>query len=554
VSSDLGTAVRTGLVPFLLRVPRLILNPGQSDEQTFPLRGGANTIGRTPENDVCVVHRSLSRRHARIDVEDGRLAIEDLQSKNGTFVDGERITRRPLRHRATFVCGEVPFQVLLDSDGHEVTEDQSQPTLVLDMQSVLAAGSIDELLEPAVAAGQPALKVRRGREEARAQDKMRVLLRASEILASPGSIDSLLERILQLLFQILEIDRGAVLLREPDDTLRPRIARTAAGQSLDLPIFSEHIVQYVREHRKAALFLDARDDSRLDTAASVMSQSIRSSMCVPLVSKGGLIGVLYVDNLTTPDRFQQEDLEFLAAFANQAAVAIENATLAKQIEQDAVLRSHYLRFFSPSIASKLQGSSGGALELQEADATVLFADLSQYTALSSRLKPVEIMALLNEYFPVATEAVFRHDGTLEKYIGDALLAVWGAPIPHPDDVDRAIRAAVEIHQAVVRLNERFRAQGRPEIHVHQGINFGRVAAGNVGSAQYLQYATIGDATNVASRVCSLANADELLITEAVLEHWKDRRWPVEKLPAVTVKGKQEELVVYRVDWKAGFRL
>jgi adenylate cyclase len=164
------------------------------------------------------------------------------------------------------------------------------------------------------------------------------------------------------------------------------------------------------------------------------------------------------------------------------------------------------------------------------------------------------MALLNDYFPVVTEVVFRHEGTLEKYIGDALLAVWGAPIPHPDDVDRAIRAAVEIHQVVVRLNERFRAQGRPEIHVHTGLNFGRVAAGNVGSAQYLQYATIGDATNVASRVCGLASADELLITEAVLQQWKDRSWPAEKLPAVTVKGKEEELVVYRVDWKAGFRL
>jgi len=116
-------------------------------------------------------------------------------------------------------------------------------------------------------------------------------------------------------------------------------------------------------------------------------------------------------------------------------------------------------------------------------------------------------------------------------------------------VDRAVRAAVEIHQAVVELNARFRAQGRSELHVHVGLNHGLVAAGNVGSERYLQYTTIGDATNVASRVCNVAAADELLISEAVLERWKDRRWPVVRLPAVKVKGKDEELALYRVEWK-----
>jgi adenylate cyclase len=192
---------------------------------------------------------------------------------------------------------------------------------------------------------------------------------------------------------------------------------------------------------------------------------------------------------------------------------------------------------------------GAPLETIETEVTVLFSDISGFTALSSTLEPRQVVDLLNDYFPVMAEIVFKYEGTLEKYIGDALMAVWGAPFSHPDDADRAVRAAVEMQRALAELNARWRAQGRPELQIHVGLNTGRVAAGNIGSEQYLQYATIGDATNVASRVCSAAADGEICMNSTTFERWRDRAWPTNPLPPVQVKGKREPLSLHRLDWR-----
>jgi adenylate cyclase len=181
--------------------------------------------------------------------------------------------------------------------------------------------------------------------------------------------------------------------------------------------------------------------------------------------------------------------------------------------------------------------------------TVLFSDITGFTSLASRLHPRQLVELLNVYFPVMADIVFRHEGTLEKYIGDALMAVWGAPFSQPDDADRALRAAVEMQRALAALNTRWRAQGQPELQIHVGLNTGRVAAGNIGSEQFLQYATIGDATNVASRICGVAEAGEIYVSETTVQRCQERAWPLTRLPPVQVKGKEEALTLYRLEWR-----
>jgi adenylate cyclase len=257
-----------------------------------------------------------------------------------------------------------------------------------------------------------------------------------------------------------------------------------------------------------------------------------------------------VDNLTRANGFNEEDLEFLTAFANQAAIALDNSLLSQRLAEEAVLRTSYLRFFPPATLKKLRMAKGAPLETIETEVSVLFSDISGFTALSSTLEPRQVVDLLNDYFPVMAEIVFRYEGTLEKYIGDALMAVWGAPFAHPDDADRAVRAAVEMQRALEALNARWRAQGRPELRIHVGLNTGRVAAGNIGSEQYLQYATIGDATNVASRVCTAAGDGEICMNSTTFERWRERSWPTARLPPTHVKGKQDALTLYRLDWRA----
>jgi adenylate cyclase len=521
----------------------LIMNPGLVTEKVLPLPEGTSTIGRTEDNNVCVLDASLSRKHAQLERSGERVVLADLKSKNGTFVNGARIERHELRAGETFRCGEIPFKLMAPTK-------ELKPAHTQELSTRFSPSAMEDLLLSDYTAGSSVLKLREApSRDSRATEKLQVLLKVSQLLSSLGPIDELLERIIQLVFQILEVDRAAIFLVDPaSGTLRPRVARLSSGAIPSGDFYSHQIIEYVRERSVAALFADALQDPRLEGASSVMLQSIHASMCVPLKPHTEVLGVLYVDNLTEANRFTQEDLEFLTAFGNQAAIALESSMLSQRLAEEAVLRNTYLRFFPAPVIKKLQSTRGAPLDRVETEVTVLFSDISGFTSLSSRLNPLQVMDLLNEYFPVMAEIVFRYEGTLEKYIGDALMAIWGAPFPQPDDADRALRAAVEMQHALAKLNARWRTEGKPELQIHVGLNTGRVAAGNIGSEHYLQYATIGDATNVASRICSAASDGEICIAEATFQRCQERSWPLVRLPPVQVKGKQDPLTLYRVDW------
>lgn len=527
---------------------KLIVNPGRADERVVPLQPGSLTIGRAPENEISVLHHSLSRRHARIEVSDAAVFLQDLESKNGTFVNNTRIDRLQLRGGETVRCGDVVLVV----DGGDGTAGVkpvpvAAPTMVRNIHEDVTRFGIDRLLGVPSNALGGALNLRQGPEGERAQDKLRILLKVGQALSSPESIDKQLHKILDLLMQILDVDRAAILLVNPaTGAMEPRVIKGRSASFVD-STFSTSIVQYVRDQSVAALFADATHDPRLAEAKSVLGLSIQASMCAPLKPRDEVLGVLYADNRTTPNRFKAEDLEFLSAFANQAAVAIENAMLYDRIERDAVRQNNLLRFFPPSTAARLAAQDLVTLEPIETEVTALFSDISGFTAMSSTMSPLQVVELLNEYFPPMSEIVFRHEGTLEKYIGDALLAVWGAPFRHPEDPARAVRAAVNMQRSMADFNAR-RPDGQA-LRIHIGINTGPVAAGNIGSERYIQYATIGDTTNVASRICNAAGPGEIMLSESTRERIHDPAIHTEPVAPVSVKGKDTPLCLHRVLWK-----
>lgn len=519
-------------------MPRLILHPERPEQREHLLEPGVTTIGRAEENDLFVLDRSLSRHHARLEVDgDGGVLLVDLGSTNGTFVGEERIERRPLTGGEAIRFGSIPARLVPD---RATAGTDTRPTSARDIGADLTRLSMKELLDtPWRAAASPA------------EERLRILLKVSQLLASPASIDRLLETVLDLAFEILEIDRAAILMVDPETgRLEPRVVQTRPGIPSEGPIWSQHIVEYVRERSLAALFGDARADPRLAPARSVLHQSICASMCAPLKPRDEVQGVLYVDNLSTPDRFTEDDLEFLSAFANQAAVALDNASLYAKLEREAVLRHNLLRFFPPATIGRIMEGDDLSLETRETEVTALFCDITSFTELSASLSPREVLSLLNAYFPVMADVVFRHEGTLEKYIGDALMAVWGAPFQSPEDPARAVRAAVEMQRAMADVNRELGDER--ELSIHIGLNTGLVAAGNVGSDRYLQYATLGDATNLASRICDVARAGEILISETTLERLGSApEWPVEELEPVPIKGKRRPVRLFDLRWRDG---
>lgn len=520
------------------------MNPGKPDARSFELQPGVNRIGRISGYEVEVVDdRSLSRDHARIVVEGDQYTLTDCDSRNGTYLNEVRVLApTPLAFGDLVRCGDLVFQF----------DDEVEPLMVTSVpweSNSLSHESIEHLLDP-LATDESALNLSAYQGTPRPQAKLKTLLMVSELLSSPGEIDAVLARILDLLFQILDIDRGALLLVDRrSGELKPRVQRSRLpGTPPNRRLYSTTIVQHILERGVPALFANPQDDLRLPATRSIVGQAIHASMGAPLRARGRTFGVVYVDNLSTPNRFTGEDLEFLGAFANQAAIAIDNAELYQRIESEAVLRHNLQRFFPPAALNRISHLTD--LDVVETEVTALFCDISDFTGLASRMPPREVVAMLNVYFPTMAQAVFRHEGTLEKYIGDALLAVWGAPVAYTDHADRAVAAALAMQEALAEVNATLRARGM-EIAVHIGLHSGVVAAGNIGSEDYLQYATIGDTTNVASRVATEAGPGEVLLSRDTVARLQPGRWRLSSLGPRRLKGKDQPIELYHLLGAAG---
>ena len=520
---------------------------------TFNLQFGTNTIGRGRENTICLADVSLSRHHACIDVREEKITITDLHSSNHTFVNEVMIEHSTLKSGDLIRCGRVVFKFMniALTPAYKANADSSQTSVIQEFATDAIYTIIQDLLDPSQA-GRSVLNIRQQDAHLRVVDKLKILLEVSKELSSPHELKKLLDKILDLLFQIMNVDRAAILLVNPKtNNLERKAVKFREEPLADEHFYSKKITNTVRETGNALLTADAQSDERFEGSESILFQAIHASMCAPLKLRDTVIGVLYVDNLSLSNLYSPEDVEFLTALANQAAIAIDNAELYKKMQEEAVMRNKFERFFPPAVSRKLREENLGIVEsIVESEVTALFSDITRFTEMSSRMQPRQVISMLNEYFKIMVEEiVFPFEGTLEKYIGDALVAVWGAPYSRHDDVDRAVRAAIEMQWSVYRMNEKWRQHYGEPIYIHIGLNTGQVAAGNIGSSKLIQYTHIGDTMNVASRICSAAQKNEILISQSTFNQLKDRNLPLEKIPPVIVKGKAEPLQLYRIHWQ-----
>ena len=237
---------------------------------------------------------------------------------------------------------------------------------------------------------------------------------------------------------------------------------------------------------------------------------------------------------------------FQFAFEGIASVAFENGQLAERARRETVARMNLERYFTPSVAERIvQCEEAVRPGGDKRPVAVLFSDIRGFTAISEQMNPFQMAKLLSDYFSEMVDCVFRHGGTLDKFMGDALMAQWGAPVGHADDVDRALRAACEMLDALDKLNARWTIEGRPTMHAGIGLNFGEAFAGNIGSERRLEYTVIGDTVNTASRLCSSAAPGEILITEYFQQALQSAPRTA-SAPDIVLKGKAHPVPVYRV--------
>jgi adenylate cyclase len=516
--------------------------------QGIELREGATLIvGRAPASDIPVIDPTISRRHAEVEFDGTVVHVRDLGSSNGTFVNGVRVDSTVVASGDLVTFGKVAFrlqQITPTNPSMPASVPVVGATIVRQLpvrDPTAAFGGLSS--GPAVRA-DPALQQIVAAAE-KSQQKLAKLLEVSKGLGKAVDIDALLEKIVEYAYQILEVDRVAIHLLEENGDLTPKIARDKRGGDSARAI-PQSIARTALKDKVAILSDNAGEDARFG-GQSILMQQIRSAICCPLfASEDRALGVLYVDNVTTTHRFGDDDFEFCVAFAGIAAVAIENNQFAQRIQREMLTRSNFERFFTPQLAKRIAESSESIrLGGDKRTVAVLFSDIRGFTPLSEGMVPDELASLLTEYFTQMVDCVFRHDGTLDKFIGDAVMAQWGAPIGSPEDADKAVRSAIEMIRELDTLNAHWRSVGRPELEIGIGLSYGEAFAGNIGSERRLEFTVIGDIVNTSKRLCDAAKPREILITD---ELRRALRTPpsLAACPPMELKGKSQLSPVYRV--------
>jgi adenylate cyclase len=341
-----------------------------------------------------------------------------------------------------------------------------------------------------------------------------------------------------------------LLAKEGSDDLVPRMSKSRLGEASPSHV-PRSIARKAVEERVAILTDNAAQDDRFK-GQSVMLQSVRSAIAVPLMAAADeVVGLLYVDNLTSTNSFTDEDLQFLIAFGGLAAMGIRNSYFAQRLQREAMVRSNFERYFAPNVAAEIaQSQQAVKLGGDKRPVTVLFSDIRGFTSMSEAMSPEDIAGLLSDYFTEMVDVIFHHGGTLDKFIGDAIMALWGAPIPHEDDTSKAVQAAIGMQRALAALNAKWASEGRPQIGVGIGINYGEAFAGNIGSHLRLEYTVIGDVVNVASRLCSNAKGGEILVSDPLYQAIAAKP-RVEAMEPLAVKNRAQPVKVWRVKQDGG---
>jgi PAS domain S-box-containing protein len=499
---------------------------------------------------------------------------------------------------------------------------------------------------------------------------LRALTDISKLINSSLEIDEVLRFAMDTIIRITGAERGFLMLRDEHGELEIRVARNWEAESVasSESALSRTIINRVVRSGEPILTTDAQEDERFSAQESVVSYNLRSILCLPLLVKDRLTGVIYADNRVQSGIFTEKERDLLFDFANQAAIALENArlfesvrrTLAEVTELKNLMDNVFSSIASGVITTDLQenimlcnraaerilGNNGGDLigrSIQESlrpisneihdpiqnvlasnqlvigqearidlpargsvdlifnisplrdaseasqgvaivmddltekkrleaqrrmfgrmvsprvidqldpdglklggersEITSLFADIRGFTSFSEKLDPHELVSVLNRYLSVVADAVLEEEGTIDKFMGDAVMAWFNAPIPQPDHMQRAVRAAIGMRDAVVEL----RTQMPPELHLAfgVGIHFGEAVLGLVGTEARLDYTAIGDSVNTAKRIQENSGHNQILISGPAYELAKD--WVlVKEVDPIQAKGKSEPVPVYEV--------
>lgn len=475
---------------------------------------------------------SVSRQHALIEMREGACWLTDLGSSFGTTVNGEDIRGKGAQRvwpRDTVTVGETTLRVALVPANQTAPaqpvgrSDPHEPTV----QITCEIDSTHSHLSTTVPATTSDEK------------RLALLLELPEQFGVQAGMDALLQLIMDRVVAVIpHARRGALLLRDPQqDALLLQ-----AYVSSDGPAVSETLARRAMTEKRGLLWHSMGSD---DLSLSMRQHHILHGMYAPMEWQGEAYGVICVDSPVATDSFQEQDLEFLITIARYAAMALSEQRLRAELERHVRLTDRLLANFSPKVRARLveqarQGKlrPGGT----KSEVTLLFCDIVGFTRRAAQMDAHDVVDMLNDYLGPAAQAVGRHGGTVDKFIGDAMLAVFGSPEPDLHQHENAVRAAFAMLEAVRATGQLRAARGDVTCRVRVGLHCGEVFHGFVGTLDRLEFTVIGDAVNRANRYCAAAGEDEIWISPEVFH--RVFKWvSAEKVVAQTKEG---DLPAYRI--------
>ena len=511
------------------------------------------TIGRLPECDLSLPFAGVSRYHARLTNISGSIwTIEDLGSKNGTIVNDRLIySPKELRHGDILWLGDANLVVNLKINDQvwetEQEENEGQTTILRNVQQLQKQWI--EVDSP----GEDLSDDLNNRDIIIA--RLKDLVNIAKNLSGATSIEEIFSQVEKVVFRYLQgIERLALLIDISGDGNLELVNSAARNvfqqQNLadDRDWISRSICQRVFAQKIAIQIADAQNDERFAGEQSILLKGIRSAMAVPLWDESKVVGVLYADaHLSAYHWISQgkEELSFFSTLANLVASSVQRWMLVEKLKTEELIRHRLERYHSPAVVQQLIAvgkSPDGRLPPQEKEISILFADIVGFTAMSERFAPNQIAELLNNLFEEMLQEVFAYGGTLDKYIGDCIMAFFGAPEPQTDHADRAVTAAKKMLSRLKKLNNDGFWQESIELRI--AINSGKAVVGDVGSSQRVDYTALGATINLASRMEGICPPSECVIGEDTyhqLSHPDD----FQKMGNYRFKGINRSVGVYR---------
>jgi adenylate cyclase len=502
--------------------------------KTFYLNKDTVTVGKLSGNDLQLNDNSVSRNHCNFVKIKNTYKIIDLGSTNGTYVNGKRVTDKKLDVGDTITIGRTILKLLTVSQKETYVDVNDQKiSMVIPLSAELKVKEKEKI------------------EVERLNFLASLTLLGRDLIAST-SLENTFERIGGLIFEFLNPKRLFIFFYdETQEQLELKYSRTRKGKNNEQVNISRTIAMKAIKEKVAILSSNTLDDARFDGAQSIIMYGITSAISVPIWTKNTIYGLIYIDTTEFDKIFKESELEMLSIVANFAGLSIEGINNLEKLNREKKIRARLERYHSPSVVSRImEAHDGSTLEMKtykETEATVLFMDIVAFTTKVEHMNPVEIGMFLNNFFTEMTEIIFKYNGTLDKYIGDCIMAVFGVPFEVSTHAELAIQAALDMTAQLDKMNKSLTKEDKIKIRI--GINSGKLVAGDFGSPQRLDYTVIGNAVNIASRLeSSVAGVNDIVISEAVYDLTKDL-FECEPLGEKKLQGLSKSVQTYRVTRK-----